>query len=153
MSEGIPQACFSCGTCSAGCPVTERRPGFTPRRLIRLAALKLSSHAVDDPSLWLCADCHLCSQRCPQGVDIPHAILALRNLAARKGYLHPSYLAQLAQVAATGRVYEVDEFENENRESLGLPPLSERPLEAENSYWDAVFAELQERSRGGGETP
>ncbi len=145
----VPQACYNCGTCSAGCPVTERRPEFFPRRIVRLSALRLEECLLEDPTLWLCSDCHLCAQRCPQGIDIPHLITQLRNRATAAGKVHPSYLAQLAEIASTGRVYEVDEFENENRESLGLPPLLERPLDAESEFWGCLFSGLNARARGG----
>lgn len=115
--------CYQCATCSAGCPVASVRPEFSPRRLLRAAALGVEG-VLSDPALWLCAGCHACVERCPQGVDVADALAWLRQQARAAGKLHPAYRRQAEAVARHGRLYPVDDFENENRADLGLPPLA-----------------------------
>jgi len=133
--DGLPSACYTCGTCTAGCPVAAERPDFSPRRFVRLAALGLGSEAAGDASVWLCPGCDTCVERCPQGVDPVEVVTALRNLAARRGLAHQSYRLQLESILASGRIYPIDEFENDNRRDLGLPPLAEDPFGPEAAFW------------------
>jgi heterodisulfide reductase subunit C len=48
---------------------------------------------------------------------------AVRNIAVKEGYIHPSYLQQLKLISTQGKLYEIDEFDNRRRERAGLPPL------------------------------
>jgi len=48
---------------------------------------------------------------------------ALKNIAAREGYIHPSFKEQARLVSKFGRLYEVEDFDNKKREKLGLPPI------------------------------
>ena len=48
---------------------------------------------------------------------------ALKNMAAREGYVHPSYVQLLNLIRVQGRVYEIDDFDNRKRERLGLPSI------------------------------
>ncbi len=137
---GLPAACFTCGTCSAGCPVAAERPEYSPRRFLRLALLGLGGRAAEDPALWLCTGCDTCVERCPQGVDPVEVIAALRNAASRRGRAHTSYKVQVKEVLGSGRIYPIDEFENENRQDLGLPPLTEDPLGGEAAFWKSRLA-------------
>ena len=36
-------ACFSCGTCTAGCPIHEAYPEYDPRRVARMVNLGMKS--------------------------------------------------------------------------------------------------------------
>jgi heterodisulfide reductase subunit C len=48
---------------------------------------------------------------------------AVRNIAVKEGYIHPSYLRQLELIKTQGKLYEIDEFDNRRRERAGLPSL------------------------------
>jgi heterodisulfide reductase subunit C len=48
---------------------------------------------------------------------------ALKNIAAREGYIHPSFKQQAKLLKDFGRLYEVEDFDNKKREKLGLPPI------------------------------
>jgi len=48
---------------------------------------------------------------------------ALKNIAAREGYIHPSFKEQARLVTTFGRLYEVEDFDNKKREKLGLPSI------------------------------
>ena len=115
--------CFQCGMCSSGCPVARRMEAFKPRAIMHLAVLGLKSALLDDSLIWLCASCYTCQENCPQGVRPTEVIEALRNLAVREGRYHPSLRAKIEPIFEFGRMYEITEFENEIRESYGLPPV------------------------------
>jgi len=76
--------CFACGTCSASCPITEIDARFNPRKIIRMALLGMKSEVVSSDFIWLCSDCHLCYERCPQDVRFTSIIHAIRNIAIRE---------------------------------------------------------------------
>lgn len=61
-------ACFSCGNCTAICPLADNDAMF-PRRLIRLAQVGLTDDLVSSKELWTCYGCGLCTDRCPQAAD------------------------------------------------------------------------------------
>jgi heterodisulfide reductase subunit C len=73
--------------------------------------------------IWLCSTCYTCYDRCPQGVQLTAIMTALKNIAAREGYIHPSFKEQARLVKNFGRLYEVEDFDNKKREKLGLPPV------------------------------
>jgi len=122
MTRRDEKICFACGTCTAGCPVRDVEPSFDPRRIVRRVALDLVDDDLLKTEVWLCADCHTCSERCPQKVPVNEIVMALRNLAVRRGLVHPSYRAQVETIRKAGRVYEVEDW-NKKREKSGLPTL------------------------------
>ncbi|HEY3408367.1 MAG TPA: 4Fe-4S dicluster domain-containing protein, partial [Propionicimonas sp.] len=61
-------ACFSCGNCTAICPLADNDAMF-PRKLIRLAQVGLTDDLVGSKELWTCYGCGLCTDRCPQEAD------------------------------------------------------------------------------------
>jgi len=61
-------ACFSCGNCTAICPLADNDAMF-PRKLIRLAQVGLTDDLVASKELWTCYGCGMCTDRCPQSAD------------------------------------------------------------------------------------
>ena len=77
--------CFQCGTCTSDCPVARFSDTYRPRQIIRMAQLGLKERVLNSDTLWLCAACFTCTDRCPQDVEVASVIRVLRNLAAEKG--------------------------------------------------------------------
>jgi len=73
-------ACYSCGNCTATCPLSEGRFSF-PRKMIRYALLGLKDRIRRSPELWLCAYCGECSDTCPREADPGALMMALRRYA------------------------------------------------------------------------
>jgi heterodisulfide reductase subunit C len=115
------QRCFSCGTCTAGCPVRAVTDRYNPRRIIRMALLGMKKEVLSSPFIWLCSSCYTCAERCPQDVNIPELMNAIRNIAVREGYLPAALEVQLDLLSAFGRLLEVTDFEIEKRQDLKLP--------------------------------
>jgi ferredoxin len=77
------EACYSCGTCSAVCPLSKDAVSF-PRRLIRYALLGLEKRILAAPEPWLCYYCGECSETCPRQAEPAALMMALRRFATRK---------------------------------------------------------------------
>ncbi len=115
--------CFSCGTCTAGCPVREVTDRYNPRKIIRMALLGMKKEVLSSQFIWLCSSCYTCFERCPQDVKIPELMNAIKNIAVREGYLPPAMKVQLDLLASFGRLLEITDFENEKRKESNLPPV------------------------------
>ncbi len=113
--------CFSCGTCTAGCPVREVTDRYNPRRIIRMAILGMKKEVLSSQFIWLCSSCYTCFERCPQDVRIPELMNAIRNIAVREGYIPPAMKMQLELLSSFGRLLEITDFENDRRKELNLP--------------------------------
>jgi len=115
--------CYSCGDCTASCPVSAIDRKFNPRRIMRMVILGLKERVLKSDFVWLCSTCYACQERCPQGVKIFEIMTLLKNMAVKEGYIHPSFKKQAELVRDLGRLYEIDDFDNKKRERLGLPPV------------------------------
>ncbi len=73
-------ACFSCGVCTAICPLSEEGGEF-PRRIIRYAMLGLEDKLLGSPELWSCYYCGECTRSCPRQADPGGFMMAARRYA------------------------------------------------------------------------
>jgi heterodisulfide reductase subunit C len=76
--------CYQCGKCTAGCPMAHEMD-LVPRQVIRLLQLGFAEQVLTAKSPWVCANCLVCSARCPQGVDIDAIMLTVRRTAKKQG--------------------------------------------------------------------
>ncbi len=90
--------CFSCGTCTAGCPVAGVDPEFDPRRIIRQVLLGMRQKVLSSPVIWRCVQCYSCSAKCPQNVKFRDVIRALREMAIEEGYVRGDLLDEIEQL-------------------------------------------------------
>ena len=90
-------ACFSCGTCTAICPLSDGDATF-PRRIIRYAQVGMKDQLLSSKELWSCYQCAECTDSCPTGAGPSEFMAATRRYAiasydktrlARTMYLHP----------------------------------------------------------------
>ncbi len=73
-------ACFSCGNCTAICPMVTN-DGTFPRRLIRYGQVGLKDELLSSKELWLCYHCGQCTVSCPQQADPGEYMAAARRYA------------------------------------------------------------------------
>jgi heterodisulfide reductase subunit C len=78
--------CFSCGTCTASCPVSDIDENFNPRLFIRQALLGMREQLLSSKELWYCTQCYTCYARCPQDVRFTDVMAILRDMAVEQGY-------------------------------------------------------------------
>ena len=81
--------CFSCGTCTAGCPERELDNLYSPRRVIRAVMLGHKDAVFENRFVDICSTHYRCLTQCPQGVEIPKLMSAIRVLAERDGFSRP----------------------------------------------------------------
>ena len=136
FSEAVAKAggekinvCFQCGTCVASCPVNRFEETYNPRLILRMAMLGLKKRVLPSDTIWLCAACYSCTQRCPRGVRPTEVIRAIRNLAVKRGYIPRFFKTLGSAIVNFGRIYEEEEFVNEMRADLELPPVPPVNLE------------------------
>jgi heterodisulfide reductase subunit C len=86
--------CFACGTCAAGCPVTNIDEEYNCRTIIRKVLFGMREEVLKSPAIWLCMMCYRCYARCPQQVNFTDIMRALRHMAVRDGYAPASMLAK-----------------------------------------------------------
>ncbi|MDP7264670.1 MAG: 4Fe-4S dicluster domain-containing protein, partial [Candidatus Thermoplasmatota archaeon] len=79
------QLCFTCGTCSAVCPVFSVNDTYNPRKIIRMVLLGMKEEVLSSEFIWLCSGCYSCYERCPRDVKITSLMGAIRNIAVREG--------------------------------------------------------------------
>jgi heterodisulfide reductase subunit C len=115
--------CFQCGTCTSDCPVARFSDTYRPRQIIRMAQLGLKDRVLDSDTLWLCAACFTCTDRCPQDVEVASVIRVLRNLAAEEGHVPQVFKDECASILESGYAYRIPELRLKKRESVGLPAL------------------------------
>jgi heterodisulfide reductase subunit C len=63
-------ACYQCGKCSNGCPVTFAMD-ILPHQLIRMLQLGLTEEVFQSETIWVCSSCETCYTRCPNEIEIP----------------------------------------------------------------------------------
>src|SRR5687768_11855442 len=73
-------ACFSCGTCTATCPLGQEQGTF-PRRIIRYAQVGMKDALLGSKELWACYQCGECSESCPTQADPSEFMAATRRWA------------------------------------------------------------------------
>lgn len=73
-------ACFSCGTCTAICPLADD-DGTFPRRIIRYAQVGMRDALLSSKELWTCYHCGLCSESCPMEAEPGEFMAAARRWA------------------------------------------------------------------------
>jgi len=73
-------ACFSCGTCTASCPLSQTDTTF-PRRIIRYAQVGMKDALLSSKELWSCYQCAECAETCPTQADPSEFMAAARRYA------------------------------------------------------------------------
>jgi dimethylglycine catabolism B len=89
--------CLTCGTCTAGCPVsgTPGMEGWDTRKVIRMLAFGMVDEVVDSKFPWLCTGCGRCVHGCPMAIDIVGIMGHMKALRPRDkvpGILHKGVL-------------------------------------------------------------
>jgi heterodisulfide reductase subunit C len=122
--------CFACGTCAAGCPITEVDPDYNPRKIIRQILFGMREEVLSSPRIWYCLICYRCYARCPQKVNFTDVMRALRYLAV-KGRHAPSDILK--------RIEDIDRLSQTLRHDLIQYSFDKRSelLEAFRSKVDA----------------
>ncbi len=74
--------CYQCGTCSAGCPFVDDMD-LSPDEVIRYVIID-RKEVLNSKTIWLCASCYACAERCPRDINITKIMESLRQIILRK---------------------------------------------------------------------
>lgn len=136
VKDLTPEYCLQCGGCTGACPVSRIIEDFNPRQIIARVQLGRIRGLLKTDTIWTCASCLKCKERCPSDISPYDLILILRNLAVRMGYDFPDgYKDLVKSVFETGIEQQPQRVRTRtgkryDRKSLGLPSL-QRPLDME----------------------
>ena len=83
MSGQRIQDCIQCGKCSAGCPASESMD-ILPHKVVRLLQTGQFDRIMESKTIWSCASCFTCAQRCPRDIDIAKLLEAVRLIILRR---------------------------------------------------------------------
>jgi len=111
------KVCFACGLCTAGCPVSEIDENYNPRKIIRMVLLGMKQQVLSSDFIWLCTQCYTCQAHCPQNVKFSDVMKAIRNIAAKEGYVHPSF---------PERIREIDSLSQKLRHQMAISILGRK---------------------------
>jgi heterodisulfide reductase subunit C len=75
--------CIQCGTCSGSCPVSWAMEE-TPRRIFAMIRAGMRDKVLDSTTIWTCASCYQCMNRCPQEIKITDIMYMLKRMAMRE---------------------------------------------------------------------
>jgi heterodisulfide reductase subunit C len=118
--------CYQCGACVADCPTHRYMEAFNPRTIILQALYGFEEELIGPDSLiWNCTNCYNCYERCPQQVNPIEVILALKNMAFRKGTNPPVINNILDRVKKKGVTVTKTDLIAKRRALLGLRDVKE----------------------------
>ncbi len=142
--------CFQCGTCTSDCPVARYSDSYRPRTLIHMAQMGLKDRVLKSDTLWLCAACFTCTDRCPQDVEVASVIRVFRNLAVENGCVPQVFKDQTASLLESGYAFKIPELRIKKRETQGLPPLPKGNAEKVKKALKGVrFIDVNQKPSGG----
>ena len=104
-------ACFQCGKCSNGCPLSFAMD-YHPYQVIRFVHLGARDKLLNSRTIWTCSSCQTCNTRCPNEIDIPRLMDYLKEtVSSGAGHVAEKNTALfhrtfLESVQAHGRVFE-----------------------------------------------
>ncbi len=104
--------CFACGTCAAGCPVTNIDEEYNPRKIIRQVLFGMREEVLKSPVIWFCVMCYRCYARCPQEVNFTDIMKALRHLAIKHKCVPADMLADSDDVDRFSQMIRRDMIKN-----------------------------------------
>jgi heterodisulfide reductase subunit C len=105
-------ACYQCKKCSIGCPVAGQIES-PPSEIIRRLQLGSGAELLQADLIWTCLSCETCYARCPNRINFPAVIDALKSIALEKGVAKPEGDAPLFNraflntIKSYGRAYDL----------------------------------------------
>lgn len=114
--------CQQCGLCSGICP-SEKAGGIRPIEILTRASLG-SLDLGEERSLWLCAVCNSCTERCQMGVDPAETIALLRGEAAARGNIPKNFSEEAKLFIRSGLSFPNTGMTKKLRKELGLEELT-----------------------------
>ena len=86
IAPDLADRCYTCGTCSGGCPATGLVPieggegTWDARKAIRAIVFGMEQEVIDSKWPWVCTNCGRCQYQCPMGIQLMRTFRAARSL-------------------------------------------------------------------------
>ncbi|MHA2026856.1 MAG: 4Fe-4S dicluster domain-containing protein [Candidatus Thorarchaeota archaeon] len=143
--EGIMK-CIQCGMCTASCMVASMTERYRPRKLIQKILIGKREEVLNSELPWLCMTCRLCEERCQEDVDLAEIFHAVREVAAREGYIPSVFNNTIDKVLEDGWLLKdsYTDFQEDDRDDLGL--------ETDLGWNNEFTKKLKKRFFDGGDT-
>jgi heterodisulfide reductase subunit C len=90
--------CYTCGACTAVCPVHEVIEDFDPRRMIHMILLGMRKEILSSDLLWFCCLCNSCYFVCPQQIKFGRVATELRKTAQEEHLVDEGFLKNLKEL-------------------------------------------------------
>jgi heterodisulfide reductase subunit C len=90
--------CYSCGSCTSTCPISEIDHSYNPRLIIKKTILGYKDEVLQSDDLWKCIQCRRCVAHCPQNVKFADIIRVLRDMAIEEGHYSDSLTVKIDQL-------------------------------------------------------
>ncbi len=100
--------CYSCGSCTATCPISEIDESFNPRMIIKKSLLGYKEEVLNNDDLWKCIQCRRCVAHCPQNVKFADIMRVLRNMSIEAGYYPASLKDKVDKLDKAVYQYRLD---------------------------------------------
>jgi heterodisulfide reductase subunit C len=124
--------CYQCGTCVGFCP-GGMATSLRTRKIIRKAVMGRKEEVLGSKDIWMCTTCYTCHERCPRGVNPTDVIIAIRNVAAREGFVPENFKKSARNLLDTGHIVPLQEPIRKRREELDLAPVPPTTLMVEGA--------------------
>ncbi|MFX0174523.1 MAG: 4Fe-4S dicluster domain-containing protein [Candidatus Hodarchaeota archaeon] len=115
--------CYQCSTCAGGCPVFRNNPEMNPRLIMEKIISGQVEEVLISSYVWNCSFCLTCTQRCPQGIDLAHLLVDLKNLFVRRGNTPVGVLDEMKILLQTGLTQKSSKMILNRRKKLNLPEI------------------------------
>lgn len=76
--------CYQCGNCTAGCPMSFTYD-YPVSRIMRMIQAGMKDYVLSSKSIWMCASCETCTERCPNNIDVAKIMDVCRHIARKEG--------------------------------------------------------------------
>ncbi|MBW1892522.1 MAG: 4Fe-4S dicluster domain-containing protein [Deltaproteobacteria bacterium] len=134
--------CWHCNCCAGGCPFAEAMD-YHPNGVIRLIQLGFKKKVLESSAIWICVGCNTCSVECPQAIDMPAIMDALRQMAMEEGVdiaepdilnFHKEVLNSIKRYGRTHKLeimlrYKIKQRDLFSDMDVGLKMLAKRKLD------------------------
>lgn len=133
--------CFNCSQCSGGCQFSQHMD-YMPHQIIRLIQLGMKEEALKASGPWMCIGCNRCTVNCPNAIDIPSVMDAIRQMSLREGKnvtgqgaltLHNAMVNSIQRYGRTHKLevmmrYKLEKLDLFSDMGVGLKMLMKRKL-------------------------
>lgn len=113
LSGTMLTRCFSCMTCSSGCQF-QHIMDIKPHAIIRMVQTGMREEVLEASGPWICVGCDTCSTNCPNAIDIPAVMDAIRQTAIKEKRKSPEpdilnfHNAVLHSIQRYGRTHKLE---------------------------------------------